>query len=591
MENGKDPKSQIIEELNSRIEILTKELKKTIKEKGRIEEEKELSEWEKITLQKHTEKLKEVINYLKETIEKLKEQIDILRLPPNGYGIFLKANNDGSADVFANGAKYKVLAIEEIDINTCKRGDEIIINSQSLVILGILPPQNTGKTAFVKNLLSEKRAVVESSFGHEIVVEIADHINYKKIKIGTKVLFNETAGIILDILPKSKEIESLLLEERPDVTYEDIGGLGPQIQAIRDAVELPFLHGDLFKKYKLSAPKGLILYGPPGCGKTMVAKAIAYQLAKYVEEKLGEKIKSYFFRINGPEILNKFVGASEEKIRMIFERAKEKATEADTKAPIIIFFDEIESILKPRGTGISTDIYDSIVPQFLSVIDGLEELKNIIVIGATNRIDLIDPAMLRPGRLDLKIKIERPLTIEATRDIVSKYITPDLPFNKIYLEIIKTNDDKFKKIADQFTEELTRKLWTNDDTTRIFQVDLSDGSKQCIFFNDFLSGALIKGMIDRAKKNAVKRELKDNEEGLKIEDLFSACEEEFKEHMDIPSYFDSKDDWQRIIARISENTGKKIIAIKMAIKGTNPKMKKDNGNDGNIEYIDKSKYL
>lgn len=580
MNGNENNKDEILKELNSRIETLEKKLEETNKEKGLIEKQAEQAERDKNALQKHAEKLTELINYLKQIIEKLKEQIIILRSPPNGYGIFLKANKDGSADIFANGAKYKVLPAEEIDINACKRGDEVIINLQSMTILGILPPQNTGKTASIKNLLDGKRAVIESSFGHEIVVEIADCIESQKIKIGDKVLFNETAGIILDVLPESEEIESLLLEEKPDVTYADIGGLGSQIEAIRDAVELPFLHRNLFKKYKLSAPKGIILYGPPGCGKTMVAKAIANQT------------NGHLFIINGPEILNKFVGASEEKIRMIFEHAKKKAAKSATKAPVIVFFDEIESILKRRGTGISTDIYDSIVPQFLSVIDGLEELKNVIVIGATNRIDLIDPGMLRPGRLDLKIKIDRPLTMEATQDIVSKYIPPNLPFDKTYFEEFKTNGDKPRAITDYFVKELTKKLWTTDETTRIFQIDLSDGNKQCVFFNDFLSGALIKGIIDRAKKNAIKRELKENNEGLKLEDFLFACEEEFKEHMDIPSYFDSEDDWSRIMARVHENTEQKIVAIKMMLKGTNCKMKKVNGNGGeDTERIDTSKYL
>jgi proteasome-associated ATPase len=386
------------------------------------------------------------------------------------------------------------------------------------------------------------------------VVRIAESLTDANIKSGDSLLLDSKSGFVYEKIPKS-EVEELVLEEVPDVNYEDIGGLGAQIEQIRDAVELPFLHKDLYAEHQLKAPKGILLYGPPGCGKTLIAKAVANSLAKKVTEKTGNKDgKSYFLNIKGPELLNKYVGETERHIRLIFQRARDKASEG---TPVIVFFDEMDSLFKTRGSGVSSDVENTIVPQLLSEIDGVEGLENVIVIGASNREDMIDPAILRPGRLDVKIKIQRP-NAQGAAEILSKYLTSDLPINEDDLAIHKGDREAtVKTMIDKAVEQ----MYNESDQNRFIEVTYANGDKEVLYFKDFSSGAMLENIVSRAKKAAIKEFLSNNKKGIRVEHLISACLEEFRENEDLPNST-NPDDW----ARISGKKGERIVFLRTLIQ-------------------------
>jgi proteasome-associated ATPase len=387
------------------------------------------------------------------------------------------------------------------------------------------------------------------------VVNLADARHAPPFRILDSLLLETRSGYVYERIPKS-EVEELVLEEVPDIDYSDIGGLARQIEQIRDAVELPFLHADLFREFELRPPKGILLYGPPGCGKTLIAKAVANSLAKKVSAVKGEgQARSYFLNIKGPELLNKYVGETERHIRLVFQRAREKAGEG---TPVIVFFDEMDSIFRTRGSGVSSDVESTIVPQLLSEIDGVEGLENVIVIGASNREDMIDPAILRPGRLDVKIKIERP-DAEAARDIFSKYLTTTLPLHPD--DLAEHGGSREATIAGMIQRTVER-MYTESEENRFLEVTYANGDKEVLYFKDFNSGAMLQNIVDRGKKMAIKERLETGAGGLRVGHLMQACVDEFKENEDLPNTT-NPDDW----ARISGKKGERIVYIRTLISG------------------------
>ncbi|GAA2048698.1 proteasome ATPase [Williamsia deligens] len=517
------------------------------------------------TLSARNAKLLDTLKDARQQLLALREEVDRLGQPPSGYGVLLATYEDSTVDVFTSGRKMRLTISPNIDVDALRHGQTVRLN-EALTIVEACEFDSVGEISTLREVLGAgDRALVVGHADEERVVWLAEPLRgdvegedgKRSLRPGDSLLVDTKAGFAFERVPKA-EVEDLVLEEVPDVGYEDIGGLGRQIEQIRDAVELPFLHKDLFRDYSLRPPKGVLLYGPPGCGKTLIAKAVANSLAKKIALARGDdarEAKSYFLNIKGPELLNKFVGETERHIRLIFQRAREKASEG---TPVIVFFDEMDSIFRTRGSGVSSDVETTVVPQLLSEIDGVEGLENVIVIGASNREDMIDPAILRPGRLDVKIKIERP-DAESAIDIFSKYLVETLPIHAD--DIAEFGGDRGACIA-AMIERVVERMYAENEDNRFLEVTYANGDKEIMYFKDFNSGAMIQNVVDRAKKYAIKSQLETGAPGLRVQHLFDSILDEFAENEDLPNTT-NPDDW----ARISGKKGERIVYIRTLVTG------------------------
>ncbi len=501
------------------------------------------------------QRLVSTLREARDQIVALKEEVDRLAEPPSGYGVFLERHDDGSIDIFTSGRKMRVVVSPDIDGEALQTGQEVMLN-EAMNVVGVRAYERHGEIVMLKEILEDGvRALVIGHTDEERVVRLAAPLLAEKLRAGDSLLLEPRSQYVYEKIPKA-EVEELVLEEVPDIDYRDIGGLATQIEEIRDAVELPYLHADLFREHKLRPPKGILLYGPPGCGKTLIAKAVANSLAKKVAEVEGrEHGRSFFLNIKGPELLNKYVGETERHIRLVFQRAREKASEG---MPVIVFFDEMDSLFRTRGSGVSSDVENTIVPQLLSEIDGVEGLENVIVIGASNREDMIDPAILRPGRLDVKIKIERP-DAQSAGDIFSKYLTPDLPLHPD--DLAEHRGDPVATCQGMIQRAVER-MYTESDENRFLEVTYANGDKEVLYFKDFNSGAMIENIVARAKKMAIKDLLDHGQRGIRVQHMLAACVDEFRENEDLPNTT-NPDDW----ARISGKKGERIVFIRTLIQG------------------------
>ncbi len=501
------------------------------------------------------EKLTFTLQTAKEHIANLREEVEKLTQPPAAYGTYLGANDDGTVDVFSGGRKMRVSLHPDIETGELRRGNEVVLNESLNVVLA-REGEGSGEVVVLKETLEDKkRALVFSRADEERVAELSDDLVGTKLRAGDTLSMESSTGLLIEKLPRP-EVEELILEEVPDVTYGDVGGLDSQIEAITDAVELPYLHRELYAEHKLPAPKGILLYGPPGCGKTLIAKAVANSLAKKVAQVTGNtNIRSYFLNIKGPELLNKYVGETERQIRLVFQRAREKSEEG---VPVIVFFDEMDSLFRTRGTGISSDMESTIVPQLLAEIDGVETLRDVIVIGASNREDLIDPAILRPGRLDVKIRIERPNEAAAVQ-IFSRYLTPDLPLDADEVRI-EGGGDPAKATQAIIETTVGRDVPERRARTAFLEVTYQNGDKEILYYRDFASGAMIENIVRRAKKLAIKRTIAGEGRGIRVDDLLESLRQEYKENEDLPNTT-NPDDW----AKISGKKGERIVYIRTLI--------------------------
>ena len=507
------------------------------------------------TVTAQNDRLAATLREARDQIVALKEEIDRLAQPPAGFGIFLSRYDDGTVDVFTGGRKLRVAVSPDVETENLRAGQEVMLN-EALNVVRAMEFERIGEIVMLKEVLADgDRALVIGHTDDERVVRIATPLKDSVMRAGDSLLMEPRSGFVYERIPKS-EVEELILEEVPDIDYADIGGLSRQIEQIRDAIELPYLHADLFREHQLRPPKGVLLYGPPGCGKTLIAKAVANSLAKKVAARTGKREeKSYFLNIKGPELLNKYVGETERHIRLVFQRAREKAGEG---TPVIVFFDEMDSLFRTRGSGVSSDVENTIVPQLLSEIDGVESLENVIVIGASNREDMIDPAILRPGRLDVKIKIERP-DAEAARDIFSKYLTADLPLNG---DDLGENGSSPEATVEAMIQRAVERMYTESEDNRFLEVTYANGDKEVLYFRDFNSGAMIQNIVDRAKKMAIKDFLETGVKGIRVQHVLTACLDEFKENEDLPNTT-NPDDW----ARISGKKGERIVFIRTLVSG------------------------
>lgn len=545
------------------------------------------------SLSARNSKLMETLKEARQQLLALREEVDRLGQPPSGYGIFLEFHDNETVDVFTAGRRMRLTCSPNIEVSGLRKGQAVRLN-EALTVVEACDFETVGEVSTLREILADgRRALVVGHADEERIVWLAEPLiaedlpeNHpdaekgdtrpRKLRPGDSLLVDTKAGYAFERIPKA-EVEDLVLEEVPDVSYSDIGGLKRQIEQIRDAVELPFLHKDLYREYALRPPKGVLLYGPPGCGKTLIAKAVANSLAKKMAELRGEdsrEAKSYFLNIKGPELLNKFVGETERHIRLIFQRAREKASEG---TPVIVFFDEMDSIFRTRGTGVSSDVETTVVPQLLAEIDGVEGLENVIVIGASNREDMIDPAILRPGRLDVKIKIERP-DAEAAQDIFSKYLVPTLP---VHNEDLAEFDGDRTACVEAMIEKVVERMYAEIDDNRFLEVTYANGDKEVMYFKDFNSGAMIQNVVDRAKKNAIKSVLESGQHGLRIQHLLDSIVDEFAENEDLPNTT-NPDDW----ARISGKKGERIVYIRTLVTGKSSSASRSIDTESNLgQYL------
>jgi proteasome-associated ATPase len=559
--------------LEEEVAVLRRRLADSPRHAGLLEERLRETEASLTTVTGQNQRLADTLREARDQIVALKEEVDRLAQPPSGFGVFLEACEDGTVDVFTGGRKMRVSVSPAVDLDTLRPGQEVVLNEALNVVIA-QGFETIGEVVMLKEILDGgDRALVISHADEERVARLAEPLRNATLRGGDSLLLEPRSGYVYERIPKA-EVEELILEEVPDITYSDIGGLGPQIEQIRDAIELPYLHADLFKEHQLRPPKGVLLYGPPGCGKTLIAKAVANSLAKQVAARTAaaalageagaagmsgaagaKEGKSFFLNIKGPELLNKYVGETERHIRLVFQRAREKASEG---MPVIVFFDAMDSIFRTRGSGVSSDVENTIVPQLLSEIDGVEGLENVIVIGASNREDMIDPAILRPGRLDVKIKIERP-DAEAARDIFSKYVLTELPLHP---------DDLAEHSASRgatvvaMIQRVVERMYSETEENRFLEVTYANGDKEVLYFKDFNSGAMIENIVARAKKMAIKEFLDTGQKGLRIAHLLAACVDEFSENEDLPNTT-NPDDW----ARISGKKGERIVYIRTLVSG------------------------
>ena len=521
------------------------------------------------------EKLTYTLREAREHISALRDEVDKLTQPPSAYGTFLDHNDDGTVDVFSGGRKMRVALHPEIAVDGLRRGQEVVLNESLNVVLSRVG-DGTGEVVTVKEVLScGRRAIIVGRADEERVVELATELIDQPLNSGDTALMDSRSGLLIERLPRP-EVEDLVLEEVPDVTYDQVGGLDEQIEQITDAVELPFMHQELFAEYQLPAPKGILLYGPPGCGKTLIAKAVANSLAgKVAQINSDREARSYFFNIKGPELLNKYVGETERQIRLVFQRAREKSAEG---WPVIVFFDEMESLFRTRGTGISSDMESTVVPQLLAEIDGVEALRNVIVIGASNREDLIDPAILRPGRLDVKIKIQRP-DADAAGAIFARYLTAEVPIAAEMVEGLGGGDPD--KAIQAMVEQTVVEMFLEEERNQFLEVTYQNVDKEIMYFKDFASGAMIENVVRRAKKLAIKRSIAGGAPGIHINDLLESVYQEYREHEDLPNTT-NPDDW----AKISGKKGERIVFVRTLLSN-----EETNQGGRSIEGVGPGQYL
>jgi proteasome-associated ATPase len=553
--------------LDEEIAVLRRRLADSPRQVRLLEERLRETEASLTSVTSQNERMASTLREARDQIVALKEEVDRLAQPPSGFGVFLAAREDTTADVFTGGRKMRVNVSPNVDLEALRPGQEVVLN-EALNIVIAQDYETIGEVVMLKEILADgERALVISHADEERIVRLAAPLLDQVLRGGDSLLLEPRSGYVYERIPKA-EVEELILEEVPDISYHDIGGLSSQIEQIRDAIELPYLHADLFREHQLKPPKGVLLYGPPGCGKTLIAKAVANSLAKQVAAKTAasaadgngsagkqQEGKSFFLNIKGPELLNKYVGETERHIRLVFQRAREKASEG---MPVIVFFDEMDSIFRTRGSGVSSDVENTIVPQLLSEIDGVEGLENVIVIGASNREDMIDPAILRPGRLDVKIKIERP-DAEAAKDIFSKYVLKELP---LHPDDLKEHGSSLQATVDEMIQRTVERMYSETEENRFLEVTYANGDKEVLYFKDFNSGAMIENIVARAKKMAIKEFLDTGQKGIRVAHLLAACVDEFSENEDLPNTT-NPDDW----ARISGKKGERIVYIRTLVSG------------------------
>lgn len=480
------------------------------------------------------EKLNVTLRQARESLLALREQLEALGRPPASHGTVVGRAGD-ELDVSVGGRLLRVACVPGLPPDGLALGASVLLNEAMAVVGGAARPE-TGPVLRVREALPDGRLLAATGGDEDVVLLRAPELAGADVGVGDSVLADRQALVAYGRVERS-DVEDLRLDEVPDVSWADLGGLDEQIGLIRDAVELPFTQRALFEEYGLAAPKGVLLFGPPGCGKTMIAKAVANSAG------------SFFLNVKGPELLDKYVGETERQIRLIFGRARELA---ERGRPVIVFFDEMDALFRTRGSGVSSDVESTVVPQLLAEIDGVEALANVIVIGATNREDLIDPAILRPGRLDVKIKLERP-TRAGAADILGKYLSAAVPLHAAEADAAGGPDAHRAALVAAAVDA----LYARSDANRFVEVTYASGAREVLHVGDFVSGAMLASIVARAKKGAIKDILAGGEPGLRLGHLLAACRAEVAENAELPNTT-NPDDW----ARVSGRRGERIVFLR-----------------------------
>jgi len=489
----------------------------------------------------------DMVGEARQALEKYEQIVKKLSSPANRIGTFLSAASRETAQIVVGGADYYCECDPRVDLGSLRRGARVLVN-EAYVIVGDLGYDRTGPVVKVTEVLGPDRLRVGTEHGvQSLVIQRGDLLMKEKLKAGDEVRTDSNYKVAVEVLARPHSDE-YFLDTVPELPWEKVGGQQEALAAIRDAIELPLLHPELFARYQHATPKGFLLYGPPGCGKTLIGKATAYNLTQQLKAQSGEEMREYFMHIKGPEILNMWVGESERMVREIFATAREKRREGYLP---FLFIDEAESILGTRRSSRFSNILSTLVPMFCTEMDGIESLNEVVIILASNRADLIDPAILRPGRIDRKIKVARP-TREGAGEIYRIYLSENLPYDP---DLVRASGGVPEAIS-LLVAKLIDAQFTHRDENRFLTITLRSGKKEVLYRGDLISGAIIASIVERAKGLAIKRAIATGqEEGISESDLLLSLDAEYSEN-DIFPPSDVTEDWLQLLDYDSENVVK-----------------------------------
>ena len=461
-------------------------------------------------------------------IKTLEEAIEKLKSPAHRIGTVLGQGENGLVRIVSGGTEYQAAAAPELmEEEGLKTGDQVALN-EGFVAIAKLPLPIQGPMARISGKLHGEQWLVQAATGNtETIVLSHVSLDSSSLKESEEVFLDSNQRVILGKLPK-RESQTLIEDDFEKVEWSQVGGQEKVKEEIRKVLEYPLLHDKILQEMEYQVPKGFLFYGPPGCGKTLVGKAILTEVISKLSEQENSELQGRFIHVKGPEILNMWLGESERKIREIFKKARDYKEKGQVP---FIFIDEAESILGTRQAWRGSNISNTVVPMFCAEMDGIQSLRDTVVILATNRPDLIDPAIVRPGRIDRKIKVRRP-DREECKQILRVYLKDGLP--------------REHKDFDQMAEPFLDQLFKRNSEQEVLVLTLRSGGNRKMYWSDFISGAAIEGIMKRSKESAIERAIKGETLCITVDDLTTALETEFKEGSLLPAE-SNLEDWLQLL--------------------------------------------